>query len=96
VKDDVRYVVQVFFSIRYGKAGRTIEETYRELVKNRKVIPPRMAPFAVDPAGDYYCFDLVTGHISIFRSEFFPDLESCITHLADSMTGFVDGLVEDD
>jgi len=91
-----RYVVQEFFSIRYGKPGHNIEDNYRELARNEKIIPNRLVPFAIDPAGDFYCFDSVTGHISIFRSENLPDLQKCITFLANSMSDFVEGLVEDD
>ncbi|PUB83003.1 MAG: hypothetical protein DBP02_13275 [gamma proteobacterium symbiont of Ctena orbiculata] len=95
IKDGDKYVVQEFFSIRYGEAGRTIENNYRDLVLNEKVIPSNMVPFGRDPAGDFYCFDVATGSISIFRSESLPDLNNCITMLASSMTEFVYGLVED-
>jgi hypothetical protein len=95
IKDGNKYVVQEFFSIRYGEAECTIENNYRELVMNEKTIPANMVPFGRDPAGDFYCFDVATGQISIFRSEHLPDLNKCITALARSMTEFVDGLVED-
>ena len=95
VLDENRYVIQEFFSIRYGKPGHNIEDNYRELVQKERIIPKGMVPFAIDPAGDFYCFDSADGRISIFRSEHLPDIEKCITFLANSISDFVDGLVED-
>lgn len=90
-----KFVVQQFFSIKYGKAGNTIEDNYAELVMREGIIPRDLIPFAIDPAGDYYCVSAETGGISIFRSEHLPDISRCLTHLADSMTDFVAGLSED-
>lgn len=95
VSDGTKYVVQEFFPIRYGKPGETVEDNYRELVRKDKLIPKGMMPFAIDPAGDFYCVDIPTGQVSIFRAEFLPNLMKCITPLAPSMSTFVAGLVED-
>lgn len=92
--EGVKFVVQQFFSIRYGKAGETVEDNYEELVLREKIIPRDLIPFAVDPAGDYYCLSAKTGDVSIFRSEHLPDLSRCVTHLADSMSAFVAGFSE--
>src|SRR5262245_2590120 len=91
----LKLVVQQFFSIKYGKSGNTIEDNYAELVLREGIIPRGLIPFAIDPAGDYYCISSETGSISIFRSEHLPDLSRCITLLADSMSDFVAGLSED-
>lgn len=96
IHNGYKYVVQEFFSIKYGKTGHTIEDNYRELACNEKVIPKDIVPFASDPAGDFYCIDMATGNVVIFRSEHLPNLNNCITVLAKSMTEFVNGLVEDD
>ncbi len=93
--NDSKYVVQEFFSIKYGKPGHNIEDNYQELVKGERLIPKELVPFASDPAGDFYCFHVATGQIVLFRSEHLPDMEKCITILAGSMTEFVDGLVAD-
>lgn len=95
VHDGINYVVQEFFPIKYGAAGRTMEDNYRDLNRTRKIIPQSFIPFALDPAGDYYCFDVVTGEIFLFRGEHLPNIDGCIKTLAKSMTEFVDGLTQD-
>lgn len=88
-------VIQEFFPIAYGGDGSTVESHYRELVIGDKIIPGNLLPFGRDPGGDFYCLDMESGKITIFRAEYLPDLSECITEVACSMTEFLDGLVEE-
>jgi len=89
-------VVQEFFPIAFGDERNTVEGNYRELVLEDKIIPRNLLPFGRDPGGDFYCLDMESGRITIFRAEYLPDLNECITEIAVSLAEFLDGLTEED
>jgi hypothetical protein len=89
-------VIQEFFPIGYGAVGSTVDAHFRELVLEDKIIPSNLLPFARDPSGDFYCLDMESGKVIIFRAEYLPELSECMAEVAGSMTEFLNGLVEDE
>lgn len=96
VFEGVPIVVQEFFPIAYGDQGNTIESHFRELVLEEKLIPGSLLPFGRDPSGDFYCLDMDSGKVTVFRAEYLPNLSNCITEVAKSMSEFLNGLVDDE
>lgn len=88
-------VVQEFFSITHGESAQTVEDNYRDLVEVDKIIPNHLLPFGRDPGGDFYCLNMRDGSVSVFRAEYLPKVDDCVTEIADSFGAFLEGLVED-
>ena len=89
-------VIQEFFLIAYGDQGNTIEDHFKELVLEKKLIPDSLLPFGRDPSGDVYCLDMDSGKVTIYRAEYLPNLSDCITEVAESMSYILNGLIEDE
>ncbi|WP_158136327.1 SMI1/KNR4 family protein [Photobacterium damselae] len=89
-------VIQEFFPIAYGDQGDTIEEHFKELVLKEKLIPHSLLPFGRDPSGDFYCLDMISGKVTIYRAEYLPNQSNCITEVAESMSDFLNGLIKDE
>ena len=100
-RDANTYVVQEFLPIKYGRDEQLLlEDAYRDLVRDRHVIPQYLIPFAIDPGGDFFCFstrheDL--GAIFFFQGEYALDKpERSVDYLASSFADFVEHLEPDD
>jgi SMI1/KNR4 family protein SUKH-1 len=85
-------VIQEFLPIAYGLVGSTVDAHFRELALEDKIIPPNLLPFARDPGGDFYCLEMQSGRVIVFRAEYFPELSECTVEIAGSMTEFLNGL----
>ena len=63
--EDLDTVVNEFLALRQSTHGRA-EDTYRLLVRDRRLVPANFFPFAVDGAGDYFFVDTATDHGAVY------------------------------
>lgn len=93
-----RYDVQEFLAIKYAPAACSLEHMYRELVVENPHFPKDVIPFAVDPGGDFFLYNIANsdGQILFYNSEYYDDPERSLVLLAPSLSAFLDGLVEED
>ena len=82
----------------YTLNGRAKEE-WRE-----KTLPPTLLPFAFDWGGNYFCIDLITGHVCYFVKDVWSDnisteknWEINTDYVTDSISKFIENLqINDD
>ena len=91
------FQVRDFLPIARGRVGTRLEDTLRDL---RQVpgFPAYLVPFAIDPGGDYYGFNLnksELGAVYLHSHEHMGDERRELTFLANSLPEFVDGMVEE-
>jgi hypothetical protein len=91
VLDDGISIVHQFLPIKYGKASLLLEHDLQELKVNQSLIPEYLVPFAIDPGGDYYCFNIRTselGAIYAFHMDHAKNPERAMERLASSLSEF--------
>jgi hypothetical protein len=73
VLDGTIYVVDAVLPIKHSSSPlSTMEQSIQRLKRDRHILPDDLAPFAVDPFGDYFCFSLRQsdyGAIYMFRMD---------------------------
>jgi hypothetical protein len=85
-------IVHEFLSIKTGPPELTLESTLRRVTIDQKILPKSLIPFAVDPGGNFYCFD--TGwrkpkSIVLYRTGFSENDDQAVDYLCDSMEDFI-------
>src|SRR5262249_54572364 len=96
-KGETVFVVHEFLPVKYGK--HLFEQSFRNLKIEAEILPKHLAPFAVDPGGDYYCFSVRKkdiGSIWIYRGEYYDEPERATEFLAKSLNEFVSNMVADE
>lgn len=97
-EDGYTFVVNNFLPIKYGNS--TLEETL-DFLRLDQILPEWLIPFADDPGGDLYCFSIdeeELGAIYYWSHEYDieDDPEEHICYLCDSLTEFIEKLVNDE
>lgn len=69
--DNLDTVVSSFLPISSTRGHRTAVDTYELLVRNKRVVPLKYFPFAVDGGGDYFFVDCASEHgaVLFYRSD---------------------------
>lgn len=69
--DNLDTVVVEFLPLVSTRQKRTAVESYANLVRSKKIVPPNLFPFAMDGGGDYFFIDCNTpiGEVYFFRSD---------------------------
>ncbi len=96
--DGETYSVSYFIPVKYGNFNL---EKVLDLLRDDKVFPKWLVPFADDDGGDFFCYSLRNdeiGAIYYYSHEFDygEDPEQHITYLSPSINDFIDSLIEDD
>ncbi|MFJ9844849.1 SMI1/KNR4 family protein [Kitasatospora sp. NPDC101155] len=94
----LEYDVAEWDSMKYLRSaeGVLFEDTYRRLVRDRKLIPDQLIPFAVNGGGDFFCMDRATQGIVFYVMDYCAEPEVAIRHLTGSLREFLDILVTEE
>ena len=90
-----QYDVAHWNSMKYLRQAHDVlfEDTYQVLVRDKKLIPDRLVPFAVNGGGDFFCMDRVTQEIVFYAMDSCADPQAATQHLTGSLREFLDILV---
>jgi hypothetical protein len=95
--DNQEYVVDYFIPIKNDHGRNLFEVLY--LLIDEKIIPNWLIPFADEPGGNLFCFNISekdNGAIYYYNHEFEygDNPENHIVYLAESLPNFINALVE--
>ena len=62
----------------------------------REFLPEKIIPFADTPGGDFICFDFREDSVKVVYASHEKSGEQAITPLADTFSGFIDSLYEEE
>lgn len=94
-KDGYECSVGSFLTMKYPSYEGEIllEDNYLEVCKKKKIINPKLIPFAEDEGGDPYCIHRDTQEIYYFAMEHSDDPKRATRKVAASLTDFIEGML---
>jgi cell wall assembly regulator SMI1 len=89
---DIEAEVKVFLPIKYDEGDSTVEKSYENFVKQKKLIPPQFIPFAMDSGGFRYCIDTVSEAVFFNNLDRLDSKEGPMEFICASLADFIDGM----
>jgi len=95
---DLEYDVAAWKPMKYrGYADEMrFEDSYQLLVRDKKLIPDHLVPFAINGGGDFFCMDRSTQAIVFYAMDSCADPKAATRLLTGSLREFLDVLVTEE